>query len=462
MNITHERIDELNAVLKIEVSAADYQPQVEKAIKDHQKKMNMPGFRPGKVPVSVIKKMYGKSMMTEEINKIVVDKMYEYFGQNNIDILGNPLPNKEKSEKIDWDAQADFEFFFDFAPSPQIEVEPLDNIHIKFYDINVDDKVAEKYLMEMRKRFGKFSNPETVGDTDLVYADFEELDEKGNVLENGIKSKASVAIDMIKDKKEQKKFIGLKKDDTIDCDLLKIFENHHEISHVLNISHEKADEIKNNFRLKLITISRNEPAELNSELFEKVYKDDHITTEEQLRERIKTDAEISFKAEGDKRFVSDVIEYLIKKTVVALPDAFLKRWLLETNQDKFTPEQVEKEYSIYAETLKWQLIENKILKSNNIEVTREDVKNFVKDYFRKNIQKGESSESDDQRLDSVAERFMENKEEVKKIFDRLYDDRLKELFKDRIKIENEKVSYEDFIKLATEKHKHEHDHDHDH
>ncbi|MFH0864778.1 MAG: trigger factor [Bacteroidota bacterium] len=460
MNITHEKIDELNAVLKIEVSAADYQPQVEKVIKEHQKKMNMPGFRPGKVPVSVIKKMYGKSMRVDEINKIVIDKMYEYLGQNNIDILGNPLPNKEKSEKINWDSQTDFEFFFDFAPSPLIEVEPLENIHMKYYDITVDDKVVEKYLMDIRRRFGKFSNPETVGGTDLIYADFDELDESGNALENGIKSKASVAIEMIKDTKELKKFIGLKKDDTIDCDLLNIFENHHEISHVLSVSHEKADEIKNKFRLKIITISRNEPAELNSELFEKVYKNDNITSEEQLMERINSDAETSFKAEGDKRFVSDVVEYLLKKTVVVLPDAFLRRWLLETNNEKFTPEQVEKEYSIYADTLKWQLIENKILKSYNVDVTRENVKEFVKDYFRKNIQQGSSEETDDQKLDGVAERFMENKEEVKKIFDRLYDERLKELFKERIKIENKKITYEDFIKLATEKQKHEHDHDH--
>lgn len=462
MNITHEKIDELNAVLKIEVSAEDYQPQVEKAIKEHQKKMNLPGFRPGKVPVSVVKKMFWKSLLAEEINKLVVDKMYDYFSQNNIDILGNPLANKEKSAEIDWENSTNFEFFFDFAPNPIFEVESLGNMNIGYYDIQVDNKVVDKYLLEMRRRYGKFTNPEESGVTDLVYCEFEELDEKGDVLEGGIKSKASVAVDMIKDKQEQKRFVGLKKDDILDCDLLKLFENRHEISHVLNISHEKAEGVLNRFRLKVLTISRNEPAELNSEFFGKVYKNDNIASEEQLRERIKTDAESSFKAEGDKRFVSDVVEYLLKNTKVPLPDAFLKRWLLETNQEKFTEEQVEKEYSIYADTLKWQLIENHILKSNNVEVTREDVKEFIKDYFRKNVQQGSGEEGDDQRLESVAEQFMQNKEEVKKIFERLYDERLKDLFKSQIKIENKAISYEDFVKLANEKHVHGPDCDHDH
>jgi trigger factor len=462
MNITEEKIDELNSVLKVEVSAADYQPQVDKVTKEHQKKMNLPGFRPGKVPVSVIKKMFGKSMLADEINKIVIDKMYEYFGQNKIDILGNPLPNTEKSKPIDWDNQTDFEFYFDFAPSPTFDIEPFDKIKLKYYDIIVDDNVVEKYLMDIRKRYGKFTNPETIGDADLIYADFEELDEKGNVLENGIKSKASVSIDMIKDKKVQKSFIGLKKDDTIDCDLLKLFENHHEISHVLNISHEKADEIKNKFRLKIITISRNEPAALDSEIFSKVYKQDNITTEEQLRERIKTDAVTSFKTESDKSFVNEVVEYYIHHTPITLPDAFLKRWLLETSKEKFTEEQVEKEYSVYADTLRWQLIENKILKENNINITRDDVKQYVKDYFRKNFKNDTNAEEDEQKLDSVAERLLQNQEETKKIYDQLYDIRIRDLFKERINSTNEKITYEDFIKLATEKHKHGHDHDHDH
>ncbi|HPS17800.1 MAG TPA: trigger factor, partial [Bacteroidales bacterium] len=463
MNITHEKIDELSSVLKIEVSAADYQPQLEKTIKDYQKKMNMPGFRPGKVPASVVKKMYGKSMLVEEINKLVIDKMYEYLGQNNIDILGNPLPSKEKSKEIDWDNQTDFEFYFDFAPNPSFEIEPLENVSVKYYDITVDDNVVEKYLMDIRRRFGKFSNPETAESNDLVYAEFEELDAKGNILENGIKSKASVAIDMIKDKKEQKKFIGLKKDDTLDVDLLKIFENHHEISHVLNISHEKADEIKNKFRLKVITISRNDPAELNAELFGKVYKQDNITSEEQLKERIKTDAETSFKNESDNRFVSDTVEYFLKNTKITLPDAFLKRWLLETNKEKFTEEQVEKEYAVYADTLRWQLIENSLLKNNNIEVTPIDVKNYIKDYFKKNIQQGEETEESNQKLDSIVDRFMQNREETKKIYDQLYDIKLKDLFKGKIKIKNQKISYEDFVKLASEKHNHEHhDHEHEH
>jgi len=460
MNITHEKIDELNSILKVEVSAEDYQPGVEKVLKENQKKMNLPGFRPGKVPFSVVKKMYGKAVLFDEINKLVVDSMYKYLGQNNIDILGNPLPNKEKSNNIDWDTQTNFEFYYDLGLGPQFEIEPLENLGVKYYDIIVNEQVVDKYMNDIRKRYGKYSNPEVTDAEDLIYAEFEELDENGKSKENGIKNKSSVAIDLIKNKTAGKKFLGLKKDDSIDIDILKTFEDHLEISNMLGIEQSKVGEIKTLFRIKILTISRVELAALNNELFEKMYKAENITSEEQLIERIKQDAQISFLSESDKKYVSDIVEILLEKTKIALPDAFLKRWLLESNRDKFTEEQIEKEYTIYTDSLKWQLVENKLLKVYNIEVKQEDVKEYVKDYFRKTMQPGENGEFPEDRLNDIAERMLQNKEETKRIYDKLYDDRLKELFKSKIKMKKDSITYEDFIKLASEKHGHDHQHNH--
>jgi len=460
MNITQEKIDDLNALLKVEVTAEDYQPKVEKVLKDYQKKMNIPGFRPGKVPSSVVKKMYGKAAMLDEINKMVIDTMYEYLGQNNIDILGNPLPNKEKSNTIDWDNQTDFEFYYDLALSPEIELEPLENIKVKKYNILINDQLVDKYMNDIRRRYGKYSNPEVTADEDLIYAEFTELDESGNVKEGGISNKNSIALDLIKNKTSKKKFIGLKKDDFIDVDIRKIIGDDHEVSHLLGVDEAKVAEIKTNFRLKIMAISRVELAEVNNELFEKVYKNDSITSEEQLRERIKQDAEISFAGEADKKFVSDIVDELLH-TKVTLPEAFLKRWLLETNQEKFTEEQIEKEFSVYADSLKWQLIENKLMKENNIEVTQEEVKNYIKDYFKKSMPMGDNAEFPDDKLDDIANRMLQNKEESKRIYDKLYDDKMKDLFNSRVKIKNEDITYEDFVKLASAKH-HDHDHDHDH
>jgi len=287
MNITQEKIDELNSTLKIEITTEDYQDKVDKILRENQKKMNLPGFRPGKIPTSVVKKMYGKAILVDEINKIVIDSMYDYFGQNNIVILGNPLPNKEKSKEINWDVQTNFDFHFDVGLSPQFEVEPLDKLQVNYYDISVNDQVVDKYLNDLRKRFGKFSSPEISADGDLVYAEFEELDENENIKENGAKNKGSVAIDLIKNSAIKKNFIGLKKDDSINIDLFKTFESQVEISHLLGIEKSKVSELNNLLKVNVLNISRVELAQIDNEFFEKVYKSDNITTEEQLKDKIK-------------------------------------------------------------------------------------------------------------------------------------------------------------------------------
>ena len=462
MNITLEKNDELNAVLKVEVAAEDYQTKVEKNLKDHQKKMNMPGFRPGKVPFTVVNKMYGKAVLLDEINKLVIDSMYDYIGQNKIDILGNPLPNREKSTEIDWDNQKNFEFFYDLGICPNIEIEPLEKLEVKYYDITVNDKVAEKYLDDIRRRYGKYSNPEETADGDLIYCEFTELDENKEPKEGGVTNKASLALDMIKNKTSKKKFIGLKKDETVDVDLVKILDNNREVSLILGIDEAKVAELGKLFRVKALAISRVELAPVDKELFEKVYKADNIESEEQLKERIKKDAQLSFVSESDRNFVNNIVELLLEKTKVILPDTFLKRWMLETNKEETTEEQIEKEYSVYADSLKWQLIENKILKDNNIEVGRNDIKEYVKNYFRTSMPAGvDSNMMPEDKLDEIAERLLQNKEETKRIYDKLYDDKIKDLFKSKVKQKREEISYEEFVKVAAPKHDH-HDHDHDH
>ena len=242
---------------------------MDKELKDHQKKMNLPGFRPGKVPFTVVKKMYGKALMVDEINKVVIDSMYNYFDQNKIDVLGNPLPNKDKANDIDWETQKEFQFFFDIGLKPQFEIEKLENIKAKLYDIEVSEDEVEKYMTDIRRRYGKYTNPEVIADDDLIYGEFEELDKDGNVKEGGVKNKSSIALDLIKNKTAKKKIIGLKKDDVVDIDIFKTFEDHHEISYILAIDESKVDELNKVFRLKVLAINHVELAEINQELFEK-------------------------------------------------------------------------------------------------------------------------------------------------------------------------------------------------
>ena len=227
---------------------------------------------------------------------------------------------------------------------------------------------------------------------------------------------------------------------------------------MLAIEESRVDELNKVFRLKVLAINHVELAEINQELFEKVYQADKIESEEQLRERIRKDAKLSFTSECEKKFVSDVIEILLKKANISLPDAFLKRWMLDEHRDKLTEELIKKEYDSYTDSLKWQFIENKILKENDIRITEEHVKEYIKDYFRKSVTSIDSSIFPEDKLDELAERFLKNKEEVKKIYDKLFDDKLKELFKSKVKITNEAITYEEFGKLVSGGHDHDHHH----
>ncbi len=469
MDINLERIDDLNAVLEVKITPEDYTEKVEKSLKEQQKKMNLPGFRPGKIPASVVKKMVGKAVLADEINKIVVDSMFNYLDQNKIDILGNPLPNFEKTPEMDWETQTDFSFFYDLGMSPNFEFELSDKIKIDYSNIISSEEEIEKYLVDIRKRYGKYSSPEVSEIDDLLYGEFIELDDNGDVKENGVKNASSILATAIKDAKLQMKFVGLKKDDAVDFELLKTFDSKHEIHHMLNVEENKIAELNKNFRFKVLNVSRNELSEINEEFFEKVYKDDNIKSEAELRERIRKDADNTYRVEADKKFLSDAVESLIKQTEITLPDAFLKRWLLNANEGKFTAEQIESEYSAYQDSLKWQLIENRIIKKADISVTETDVKNFIKDYFRKAYPVDPTDPDAEKRLDEIADSYLKKKENAKNIYDKLYDEKLIDVLKSSVTLNSIDISYEDFIKVMyakKEEHVHDencnHDHDHNH
>jgi trigger factor len=461
MDITLDRMDDLNAILEVKIVADDYSEKVEKSLKEQQKKINLPGFRPGKIPASVIKKMVGKSVMVDEINKIVVDSMFNYLDQNKIEILGNPLPNYEKTVNMDWDTQTEFSFFYDLGLSPDFEFELSDKFKVDYYNIAASDEEIGKYLTDIRKRYGKYSSPEISEDDDLLYGEFLELDDNGEPKEKGVKHTSSILISSIEDKKNQKKFIGLKKDDVVDFELLKVFTNKHELSHLINVPENKIDGLSKNFRFKVQNISRNELAEINEELFEKVYKDDKITSEAELKERIRKDAENTYRVEADKKFMSEAVEMLINNVQINLPDEFLKRWLVEANKEKFTREQVESEYKSYQDSLKWQLIENRIIRSANISVTEADVKNFIKEYFRKAYPVDPTDPEAETRLDEIADSYLKKKENAKNIYDKLYDEKLTEVLKSAVTLNMIEISYEDFIKkMYIQNVEPEHDHEH--
>ncbi len=448
MNITKESTGNLTAIVKIEVTKDDYEKEVTDALKDHQRKANIPGFRPGKVPFGMVKKMYGNAVMADKINNILSESISTYIKDNDLKVLGNPLPNVERAKDMDFQGQSDFEFFFDIGLAPDFELELSDKIDVDYYKIIVDDNMVDKYLEDMRKRNGIPENPESSEKEDRLFGEFAEVDEAGNVLEGGVKNSASLLPEFIKQEDVIAKLVGLKKGDKIVFNPLKATESATEAAAMLGVKTEEAEELKSDFQFTVEEITRIIPAGLDEEFFSKVYPAQGIITEEQLRDQIRKDAALAYEKETEKQFMNNAIEKLIETSDISLPDDFLKRWLKESNEDKITEEQVDGQYDSFARSMKWHLIESKISEDNDLRVEDEDVKNEIKKYFTSQLPEGADNE-EDSRLSGIVDSVMSNKEEVKKISDKLFDDKLISIFKTKLKISEKDVSYEEFIEIVS-------------
>ena len=417
MNITRENTGELTATIKLEISAEDYTETVNKTIRDYQKKANIPGFRPGHVPQGLIRKMYGKAVMAEEVNKLISDSLNNFIREQKIDILGNPIPNQEKNSAVNFDAQTNFDFYFDIGFAPEFRIPLGIETTVEDYQIVVDDIMVDNYIGETRKRFGTKTASGDTPQSSKPESEVSELTPAG------------------------KKDAG---------------------STPETPENEGAAEGTREKPVEII------PAELNREFFTKVYPGENLETEEEFRERIRKDASASFQAETDKIFFNKASEALIRDTQLDLPDEFLKRWLLEYNEGKYTKEQIEKDYPSFRESMKWQLLENKIIRENQIKINDEDIRNYIRTVMLRRVGTEFVDPEMEKKYDSVVDAFMQNKEQVQRINDQLYNARMLELFKNKLTVTKKEVSYDEFIRIASEthphghEHEHLHDHDHDH
>jgi trigger factor len=449
MNITQENTGDLTAVIKIELNQADYLERVNKQLKDFQQKANVPGFRPGKVPFGMVQKMYGKGVKIDEINKVLSEGLEKHITENKIETLGSPLMSEEKNAHIDWDTQDDFEFYFDIAMQPEVIID-LEAIKVDKFNIKADDKLIDQFVLDIQKRHGHAHSHDEADEHDIIHADAVELDENMNVKENGVNTKISFSVEKIKDATIKASMIGLKIGNPIDLNLLTAFGSDEETSHILNL---KADDaaIKSVYRISALEISHLHEAELNEDLFKKVYPQDDITTIEDFRKRIAQEAEAYYEKESDQKLLGDVITKLIEDTKVELPADFLKRWLLESNRNKVTAEQIDADFGAYERSLKWQLIENKLITANSIHVEEAEVRAYIKEFVLGQYFPKSENEEQDKRLDSIVDTIMKNEKEIKRIYDEMYDKKMITLFKEKVKTKAKDISFEDFVKLAQNK-----------
>lgn len=447
MNITQENIDELNAVLKVKVVADDYLPKVESALKAHQKKAAVPGFRPGKVPTGMIRKMYGKSILVDEINKLLNDSLYRYLHENKIEVLGNPLPKTDTP--IDWDNQKDFEFLYEMGLAPKFNVDLSAKDKFTYKTVKIDEELVNKYITDVAKRYGKVEQVEVSTADDLITGDFVELDANGEILPGGVFKTGSLFLERVKDEQTKNQLIGVKKDDKITLQADKIFDKPADLAALLGLDAATAANFKSKLQLTVKSVSRLTPADITQDFFNKIYGEGVVNSEEEFRAKVRQELSAIFVNDSERKFYNDVVEHLMNKINFNLPEDFLKRWIMAVNEKPVTREQVDAEFENYAKGLKWQLIENKIIKENNIQVTKEEVIDHTKELIVQQFGKYNPVPMEDEELNQTAQRVLANEEEAKKLYEKLYGQKVLDLFKSKFTIENQELSHDDFFKTAN-------------
>ena len=448
MNITRENIDELNAILTVSIEKNDYEAAVNDVLKNYRKKANIPGFRPGMVPAGLVKKMYGKAALAEEVNKILSKSLTEYIHAEKLNVLGEPLPNEEKQTSINWDTHSDFSFVFDVSMAPAFDVKLDEMTALPFYSIAADDDMVNKQLDAYAGRLGENKVVETVEYKDTVRGNFVQLNEDGSELEGGIVAeKVVIAVDLMKDEEVKASFIGKKAGDVIVFDPVKAYDNKHEVGHMLNISHEAAETLSGNFSFTIIEVLHFEKAELNQDLYSKIYGEDSgISTEDEFRARIKAEIEENFVHSSNYKFALDSRDALLKAIPFSLPEAFLKRWIKATNE-KMTDEQIESDFDNFMTDLRWQLIKDRIVKDNDLKVTEEDVRDLAKEMAEMQFRQYGLNNVSEEHLENYANHMLKNEEERRKLVTRKQEDVIVATIKDKVTLDIKGISYEEFNKM---------------
>ena len=448
MNISFENADKVNGLLTIQMEKADYEKQVEKTLKDYSKKVRMPGFRPGKVPMSLVKKQFGTEAKAEEINKILSEKLFDYLKENNINMLGEPLVN-EKQQAPDFASQDNFEFIFDIAVAPDFKVELSDQDTIDFYDIEVSDEQVDNQVKMHAQQLGHPEKADTYEDRDILRGLLAELDAEGQPLEGGIQvEKASLMPTFFKNKETAKAFDGAKVNDVITFNLGEAYEGADaEIASILKIKKEDVDAHKGNFSFQVEEISRFVPAEINQELFDRVMGKDEVKSEEEFRAKIKEGMSTQFEADSNYRLLLDLRSYLDKKVgELTFPDALLKRIIKANNPDK-DDKAIEENYPKSIEDLKWGLTKNQLVEQFGIKVDDNDLKEAARNVTRMQFAQYGMTNVPEEYVEQYAAQMLKDKNQVNGLVERCIDTKLALAVKPVVTLNHKTVSVEEFNKL---------------
>lgn len=441
MQITQTELKNLTATLTITIEPADYQEDVQKELKQVRQKAQMPGFRPGMVPAGLVKKMYGKGILADVLNKKVGESLQKHIEDNKLAILGEPLPNNELTPAIDMDTQDTFTFAFDIAVAPEFDAKLNGKNKLTEYEIEVTEEMVENQVKSYTERFGEYTQAEEVAEGDLVKGLCKEVD--GEIVKEG----AILNPQYMKQKTQAKKFFGAKKGAVITFNPTKAFGSEVEVSSLLGITKEQATELKSDFTFEIQEITRHTAAAIDGELFAKVYGENNVKDEADFRAKVKAEIVANMAEDSKYKFGIDAKEAIMKKMEkVEFPVDFLKRWVLATNE-KMTEEQLEKDFPQMIDELKWHLAKDQLMKEFNVDVQKEDVEAYAKEVAKMQFMQYGLMHIDDQYLTSYAQEMLKQENQLRGIVERVAENKIYEALKGVAKIEKKSISHADFGKL---------------
>ena len=449
MNVSMQNVDKVSALLTVNIEKADYQERVEKVLKKYRQQVNMPGFRKGMVPMSLIKKQFGKSAMAEEVDRLMQEKVNEYIRENKVNMLGMPLPNEEKMQTIDFDTQENFEFVFDIALAPEFKAEVTEQDTLDYYTIAVSDEMVNSQVDMYAQRAAKYEKVEEYQDRDMVKGLLAELDENGNTKEGGIQVEGAVMMPSYMKNDEQKAiFANAKVNDVLVFNPNAAFEgNEAELSSLLKIKREEVAEMKSNFSFQIEEITRAVPAALTQELFDQVFGEGAVSSEEEFRGKIKEGIAAQFLADSNYKFLLDARTYLMNKVgKLEFPDALLKKIMLMNNEDK-GESFVEENYEKSLEELTWHLIKEQLVEAFEIKVEQADILEMAKENTRMQFAQYGMMSIPEEMLENYAKEMLKKKENVEGLVNRAVESKLAAALKGKAALNNKEVSMEEFNNL---------------
>ncbi|WP_353086920.1 trigger factor [Flavobacterium sp.] len=444
MNITRNNVDALNAVVTVEVNKSDYADKVQEVLTNYRKNASIPGFRKGAVPMTLIQKQYGKAVLLDEVNKLLQESLNNYLVEEKLDILGNPLP--KVTEDFNWDTD-DFKFEFELGLAPEFSIDLGAKTSVVKYNVVADDTMLNGQIARIQKQYGKVIAKDKVEEGNDVAGIFANE-------ERGINNRTTLDLEVLADKKAVKAILGKKVGDVITLKTKGLFNDDHKLMDVLNISHDDVHALDIEVTFTIDEVIGYEPATLDQELFDRLFEPKAVTSVDELKAKIKEDAERQFAQQADQKFLNDVTEFLVESIKFDLPAEFLKKWIQTTGENPISAEEAATEYERSEKGLRYQLIESKIMKDNNLQITFDELKDYTSGLIKQQMAQFGQMDPSDEDVQGIVARVMSNQDEVRRLSEQVMNQKMLDLFKNSVKAKTKEVNYEDFVKAMYGELKH--------